>query len=297
MELGELGELIAVVGKRWPILAKLKEGEFYVAQLATVLDKKKPDMSNYLSELERAGLVSSKLVGGRKYFALTRQGLRIVEALSQSVQETKLVMRELDPGAVSLVLRGAGDPGIKNDTVKERLAQGFLYLCDRGIWRYDEVKQLFVRIVQHPGSFDSDAGKRYRDGMRSAVRRMLDDGSERLWVVRELYPGILRNAQDRDLPDTLRGFFLGVLGVFIIPCPEKRGEILEVCKDALFGGGLGESGKEQAREIFCEFLKPELSEYRDGLFDYLLEQANGDDPGAREMAERLVGAFIDAAAR
>jgi len=301
-----LEETISLIGRRWPILEKLREKEFYVAELASELDKKRPDISNYLSTLEKAGLVFSKTRDGKKYYSLTPQVTTVMDYISETLggRRTDAVRiinrREIESKSVALVLRGIDDVTIKNEKIKKKLAYAFTDLCDYGIWVHEEVKDLFIRILVNPRSFDSEIGNQYKIGMVRAIRLMLDEDDEgqENWLRGELYPRILRVLDKLDQEDKDRAYSLRLLKLFSIFFEDKRNEILALAKTIFQGQEKSDEVVNRAEDIIREFLSnPKLSEKREEVFEFLLEQAENEDDEIRSRAEKIVEFYIDASIR
>ncbi len=86
----ETNKLIKIVGQRWSLIEKLYEKDYYVTELATALEKRPPEVSKQLHELEEAKLAGFTQKNGerRKTYSLTALGREAVE-LAQKLERAE----------------------------------------------------------------------------------------------------------------------------------------------------------------------------------------------------------------
>lgn len=292
-------DLIEVVGRRWGIAKRLYlEEEDYVGGLAEKIKKKAPDVSGYLKELEKCGVVkheerASPEKGVRKYYSLTDKGKTIVEFFMHLESPVRFPV-QVDRWKVEWCLR-ALDPNISNEETRYRLAYAFFKLCESRVWEHKEVLEIFMRIVKRPEDFNDKVGERFRTGFKHALRWMVEDEKMSMWVLKNLFNLVVISAQDKNLNDELRAFFISLLDRFFLAYPEKRGRILKIAREIVFEDDVKKDCKiyQNGKNIILRCFEPGFESYRDEMFNLLLKRADDSDPSIKEKAEDLLQSFTN----
>ena len=291
-------DLIEVVGRRWGLLKKLylKE-EDYVRGLAEKINKKAPDVSGYLKELEKYGVVkheerASPQKGIRKYYSLTDKGKSIVEFFMQLESPKVRSPVKVDRWKVEWCLR-ALDPNISNEEIRYKLAYTFFKLCESKVWEHKQVLEIFMQIAKKPEDFNDKVGERFRTGFKHALRWMVKDEKMSIWVLKNLFNLVVISAQDKNLNDELRAFFISLLDRLFLAYPKKRGRILEIAREIIFEHDVKKDSKiyQNGKTIILRCFEHGFESYRDEMFNLLLEKADDSDPAIKEKAEDLFQSF------
>lgn len=293
-------DLIEVVGRRWNLLKQLYlEDEDYVHGLAKKIKKKDPDVSGYLKELEKRGVVkheerASPERGLRKYYRLTDKGKNIVKFFTQLEPAKARSPVKVDRWEVEWGLR-ALDPSISSEEIRYKLAYAFFELCESKVWEHKEVLEIFMRILKNPEDFNDKVGERFRTGFKRALRWMVEDEKMSIWVLKNLFNLVVISAQDKNLNDESRHFFISLLDRFFLAYPKKRGRILKIARDIIFEHEVKTDSKvyENGKNIVLRCFEPGFESYRDKMFTLLLEKAEDSDPSVKEKAEDLLQSFIN----
>lgn len=296
-------DLAEVVGRRWSLLEQLSEKEEYVSGLAKKLNKKAPDVSRYLKELEEYDIVKHKEraspeKGMRKYYSLTDKGKTIVEFFMHLESPKVSSPAAVDRWKVEWCLR-ALDPTISNEEIRYKLAYAFFELCDSKVWEHKKVLEIFLGIVKKPEDFNDKVGERFRAGFRRALRWMVEDEKMSIWVLKNLFNLVVISAQDKNLNDELRAFFISLLDQFFLAYPEKRGRILTIAREIVFEHDVKKDSSiyQNGKNIILRCFKPGFESIRDEMFNLLLEKADYSGPSIKEKKENLLQSFIDQLAK
>ena len=296
-------DLVEVVGRRWGLLKQLSEKEEYVSGLAKKINKKAPDVSGYLKELKEHGIVeheerASPEKGMRKYYSLTDKGKTIVEFFMHLESPKVRSPAAVDRWKVEWCLR-ALDPTISNEEIRYKLAYAFFELCESKVWEHEKVLEIFMRIVKKPEDFNDKVGERFRTGFTRALRWMVEDEKMRTWVVKNLFNLVVISAQDKNLNDELRAFFISLLDQFFLAYPEKQGRILKIAREIVFEHNVKKDSRiyQNGKNIILRCFKPRFESYRDEMFNLLLEKADDSEPSIKEKKEDLLQSFINQLAK
>jgi len=296
-------DLAEVVGRRWSLLEQLSEKEEYVSGLAKKINKKAPDVSGYLKELEEYDIVKHKEQaspekGMRKYYSLTDKGKTIVEFFRHHESPKVSSPAEVDRWKVEWCLR-ALDPTISNEEIRYKLAYAFFELCESKVWEHKKVLEIFLRIVKKPEDFNDKVGERFRTGFTRALRWMVEDEKMSTWVLKNLFNLVVISAQDKNLNDELRAFFISLLDQFFLAYREKRGRILKVAREIVFEHDVKKDSRiyQNGKNIILRCFKSGFESYRDEMFNLLLEKADDSDPSIKEKKEDLLQSFINQLAK
>jgi DNA-binding PadR family transcriptional regulator len=290
--------LVKVVGNRWGLLEKLySEKEDYVSALAKKIEKKTPDVSGYLKELEKYVLVkheerASPEKGMRKYYSLTDKGKRIVKFFKQYESTKVHSPANVEGWRVEWCLR-ALDTTISNEETRYKLANAFFELCESKVWEHDRVLEIFMDIVKNPEKFNNKVGERFRAGFKRALRWMVVDEEKSIWV-KELFNLVVISAQEKDLNVELRAFFISLLDRFFWAYSEKRLWILKTVKAIIFEHDVEKDSKifQNGKYIILKCFESGFESNRDEMFNLLLEKVEDSDPSIKEKAEDLIQSFI-----
>lgn len=291
-------DLIEVVGRRWDLLKQLYlDEEDYVGGLAKKIKKNTPDVSGYLKELEKCGVVkheerASPEKGMRKYYSLTAKGKNIVKFFMQLELPKVPSPVKVDRWKVEWCLR-ALDPNISNEEIRYKLAYAFFELCESKVWEHREVLEIFMRIMKEPEDFNDKVGERFRTGFKRALRWMVEDEEMSMWVLKNLFNLVVISAQDKNLNGELRAFFISLLDRFFLAYPKKRGRILKIAREIVFEHDVKKDSKicQNGKGIILRCFEPGFESYRDDMFNLLLEKADDPDPLIKEKVEDLFQSF------
>lgn len=299
----ETAKQVELVGRRWIILEKLRQKNYYVTELADELGKTPPDVSALLAELKKAELVKSKKSEGerRKYYAPTKRCHMIVDfILELQHPDVEPTLDEIGNEKIVTCLK-ALDPSLRNEKVKYQLANAFFTLCDKNrVWEHEEVLGVFRRLVKRPEEFGDDkTEERFRAGLRSAMHWMMQNDKMRKWIKENLYDEVNRNVYREDLKDETRGFFLSLLEKVFMFDPESQKVILEKAIKNCFDQNVQKGNKtyEKTKSIIIKCLDHSSKTQRDEVFNDLLKASNSSDLATKEKAEDLIRPFINALTR
>jgi len=293
-------ELVKVVGSRWDLLEKLyPEKEDYVSALAKKIEKKTPDVSGYLKELEKHEVVkheerASPEKGMRKYYSLTEKGKRIVKFFKQYESPEVRSPAKVEGWKVEWCLR-ALNPTLSNEEIRYKLANAFFELCESKVWEHDRVLEIFIDIVKKPEKFNSKVGERFRAGFKRALRWMVEDTEKSIWVLKNLFNLVVIKAQEKDLNGELRAFFISLLDRFFWAYSEKRLWILKTVREIVFEHDVKKDSEiyQNGKYIILKCFEPGFESYRDKMFNLLLKKVADSDPSIKEKAEDLIQSFIN----
>ncbi len=290
--------LPVVVGRRWRILQGLAlRGESHVTELATKLGFKVSDMSTYIDELARRGLVLSRNVPGpmggeRKNVRLSPEGQRIYDFLSSTeplVNELEVPTRE----ELTICLRAAQPNNRHSIEFRRMLAEKLVELC-RGskIEDTEEGKTFLKTLILNPVANDVDdrIARRLRVGFALVVGRLVKDSQGLQWLLKELYPGISKTVFNETLPVEVRVDFIDALArIYSSLPPQERTNLRRKLLDAYFSNS-DPNLHTNLLEIIARArqLKPD----RAAVLKTIDEKLGLGNQISRTRAEQLLGHFV-----
>jgi len=277
---------------------QLLQREAYVTELAGVLEKKTPDMSNYLKELEETNLVESREEaspekGMRKYYRLTDKGRGIVSFFQTLEYHSREWQPKFEPLQVDLCLDVLNDSELSLE-FREFAANQLFMFCSNDpvlVAQNKSVQELFKKIVRDPPLDDKGVGERLRAAVSTSFMRLLTEEKTGEWVLTELYPHLTRCAEG-EKNEIVRRWALSMVGDVARGSsdPEKRNEaknmLLKIyfADDVELDSGLGDEAKKALLRLDYDSKRSVLS--------HLKLRAKDPDPRARLKAEPLLKDII-----
>lgn len=239
----EILELPVLVGRRWNILEILYDGggDYLSALVDKIGEKMKlSDMSNYISELEKSGLVITSfgaIKGKRgriKNVELTPLGREVVEFYKTiSGEKKKLEDAELDERLESILYLLHSEKHDEN--VKERVVERFAELSNlREIEGDLQVKALYEELVSKR---KKEPAKGYWKKIQTVFRaismqRIVKDADLKNWFMESLYRDICKQARNNNLDEAIR--LSAVIELNWVYDKEKPDELYELFKEIYF---------------------------------------------------------------
>jgi DNA-binding HxlR family transcriptional regulator len=280
----ETAELLQLLGKRWDIIKRLSEKEYYVIELAKALGKKVPQVSLELKELSEKGFVQYEQAAGggaRKLYRLT-EFAKTVLPIANRLDEMK-TQQHVERWQVDELVSIVEDEGL-SEGLRLSYAQTFGHLIDDHIGDLlsnTRVRELLESVLKNP------APGKVSGELAKSVPRVLSFGltEDRYadWVERRIYPVLLDNINSPNKEIRSRSMRHIVKIALLSRKPKLREEAKDLLLNMYFSKDVepdGDFGKELVERL-GELASKELFK----MVRYRTESENAKD---RMKAEKLL---------
>jgi DNA-binding MarR family transcriptional regulator len=294
----ELDELVELVGRNWDILEKLRQKEHYVTELATELEKAKPQVSSSLKTLADAELVRSEQKEGdrRKYFTITARCEKLIRAIAEATApEEKHEELKVDFQAIDMCLDFVMDGDLSEDVRSRFATLLFNSIRDAPVLILAEhrgAKQLFEKIAADPPSGEAETDKCLRDAFSTSIGQLVSDQSTSSWVLTTLYPKIKKVMVKKGLPPHLQVWTISVMKSIgrLSPDPEVRDEVRKKFLSMYYDKTLKleDEGTRRLGLAVLETHYDDSGPAREKFLRDLKEAAKSSDEARRRKAEWLL---------
>lgn len=206
----KLGESLELIGKRWNIFEKLSQKKYYVTELAIELEKKTPEISNNLKQLEKSGLVEHVQKEGerRKYYYISDYANRILSAVKQATQPKPEA--KLEKWQINEFLNILEDQNLSDD-LRLEYSESFRRICSEHpteVATHRGAQRLFEKIAADP--FHDKIREDLMRSLSAILRGLRKEWSN--WVLEKLYPVFVKNMEDKETDQRIRVWALKRVG-------------------------------------------------------------------------------------
>jgi len=214
-------EFIALLRKKntFDILSALyPNNEFHINQLADILNIDRRNMSKYLKELEKNGLVTKREEirpeGGNPYkkHTLTDAGHRIIFTIMNIVVEKE--KQKPEEWQINKIIQILKDKTLTTE-LRVNAAHKFFSLCQEDALFMTEnlnVIKLFEEISKNPSEYIEEVSERIRASISSSFSKLINYKNRDNWVLNVLYPLLKRHLENQIIDEKYRVWALRLIG-------------------------------------------------------------------------------------
>lgn len=281
----KLGESLELIGKRWNIFEKLSQKKYYVTELAIELEKKPPEISNNLKQLEKSGLVEHEQKEGerRKYYYISDYTSRILSAVKQATQPKPEA--KLEKWQINEFLNILEDQNL-SDNLRLSYSNSFYHICSEHpieVITHKEARRLFEKVAADP--FHDSAREDLMRSVSAILPHASRDEKWSGWVLRELYPVFVESMENEKADQEIRVWATRKVGRIASSSAHlsKTGEVEKKFLEIWFSDDTdpeSELGKEVKQQLI------DLTSKR--LFENVRAKAKHQDPKVKTKAEILL---------
>ena len=291
-------ELIALLRKKntYGILLTLYPSkEFHINQIADILNIDRRNMSKYLKELEKNGLVAKREEirpeGGNPYkkYTLTDAGHRIVFTIKDIIAEKE--EQKPEEWQINKIVQILKDKTLNSD-LRIHAAHRFFSLCQEDPVLMTEninVKKLFEEIAENPSKYIEEVSERLRASISNSFSKLLNHKNRNKWILSILYPSLKQHLENQKIEENYRVWALRRIGDVsrLVRNENIKKEAIDIIFKPYFSNDVDLESKlyEQAKQ---ELLWLRLRE----IFERIHKKVKSEDILEKNKAERLMTDMI-----
>jgi len=281
----ETAELLQLMGKRWSIIKRLSEKDYYVIELAEVLGKKVPQASLELKELLEKGFVQCGQtgVGARKVYRLT-ESTRTILAIVERFDELKAPRRRsLEQWKLDELIGILEDVEL-SEGLRLSYAQAFCGLCSDHtgeLLSNTRVRELLEGILKNPAY--NPVSRELAKAVPYVLSFALTQNKGVEWVEKRIYPILLGNIKSQD--KEIR--FKSLKHIVSIALLSRKSKLAQGTRELLLNMYFSkdvEPDEDSGRELLLHLVELSSEE----LFKTVRYRAKSKDAKDRSKAERLL---------
>lgn len=280
----EKSELFELLGRRWNLLKKLSEKEYFVSELADAMGMSVPPISVQLKELLEKGFLECEQGEGKK---LKRYRLSpFTKRLFAVVNETPEAPLEkpLQEWQTRELLDILSDQELSEE-LRLSYSQVFFRLCGDSpdeMLADADVRRLLERIAANPTQ--DKVMESLARSFTYVLPYAMHTNIHETWVWKRIYPVLLRNMQSQN--KQIRSWSIKKVGriAALSKNPQTSRDVRNKLLEAWFSEDVvpdGDLGKELQQELL-ELASKEL-------FQYVRKMARSESSAHRSKAEKLLG--------